>query len=82
MFSAQAASSRADGIRFKRKDHRTSPCGPAVKTLPYNARGMGSIPGQEAKIPHALWPKNQNTKQRRYYNKFNKGLRRTIDSQP
>ena len=62
MFSAQAASSRADGIRFKRKDHRTSPCGPAVKTLPYNARGMGSIPGQEAKIPHASWPKKKQPK--------------------
>ena len=65
MFSAQAASSRADGIRFKRKDHRTSPCGPAVKTLPYNARGMGSIPGQEAKIPHASWPKKKTTKKKK-----------------
>ena len=65
MFSAQAASSRADGIRFKRKDHRTSPCGPAVKTLPYNARGMGSIPGQEAKIPHASWPKKKQPKKKK-----------------
>ena len=33
--------------------------GPVVKTLPSNAGGVGSIPGQEAKIPHATWPKNQ-----------------------
>ena len=27
--------------------------GPVVKNLPYNAGDMGSIPGQEIKIPHA-----------------------------
>ena len=32
---------------------------------------VDSIPGQEAKIPHASWPKNQNIKQKQYYNKFN-----------
>ena len=26
---------------------------PVVKSLPWNAQGMGSIPGQEAKILHA-----------------------------
>ena len=26
------------------------PCGPVVKTLPFNARGAGFIPGQGAKI--------------------------------
>ena len=31
-----------------------------VKTLPSNAGGVGSIPGQGAKIPHASQPKNQN----------------------
>ena len=31
-----------------------------VKTLPYNAGGLGSIPGQGANIPHALQPKKQN----------------------
>ena len=30
-----------------------------VKTLPSNAGGAGSIPGQEAKIPHAS-QKNRN----------------------
>ena len=29
------------------------PGGPVVKTLPSSAGGAGSIPGQEAKIPHA-----------------------------
>ena len=28
-----------------------------------------------AKIPHALWPKNQNVKQKQYYNKFNKNFK-------
>ena len=43
-----------------------------VRILPSNATGSGSIPGQEAKIPHASWPKNQNIKQKQYCNKFNK----------
>ena len=33
------------------------PGGPAVKTLPSNAGGEGSIPGGGAQIPHASWPK-------------------------
>ena len=33
---------------------------------------MGSVPGQGAKIPHALQPKNQNIKQKQQCNKFNK----------
>ena len=46
-----------------------------VKTLPSNAGGVGSIPGQGAKIPHALPPKNQNIKQKQYCNKFNKDFK-------
>ena len=46
-----------------------------VKTLPSNAGGVGSIPGGGAKIPHALWPKNQNIKQKQYFNKFNKDFK-------
>ena len=30
-----------------------------------NAEGVGLILGQEAKIPHISWPKNQNVKQKR-----------------
>jgi len=33
-----------------------------VKTSPSSTRGAGSIPDQEAKIPHGSWPKNQNIK--------------------
>ena len=33
------------------------PGGPVVKTLPSNEGSVGWIPGEEAKIPHALWPK-------------------------
>ena len=30
------------------------PVGPMVKTLPSNAGGVGSIPGQGAKIPYLM----------------------------
>ena len=43
-----------------------------VKTLPSNVRGASLISGQEARIPHNLWPKNQNIKQKQYCSKFNK----------
>ena len=47
-----------------------------VKTLPSNAGGAGSIPGQGAKIPHASWPKNQNIKKKKQYcNKSNKDFK-------
>ena len=46
-----------------------------VKTLPSNAGVAGSIPGERAKIPHALQPKNQNTLQKQYCNKFNKDFK-------
>ena len=37
--------------------------------------GVGSIPGQGVKIPHASWPENQNIKQKQYCNKFNKDFK-------
>ena len=46
-----------------------------VKTSPSNAGTVGSIPGQGAKISHALWPKNQSIKQRQYCDKFNKDFK-------
>ena len=46
--------------------------GPVVKTSSSNTGGVGSIPGQGDKIPHALWPKSQNIKQKQYCNKCNK----------
>ena len=48
-------------------------CGsPGIQTSPFQGvreagwggRGSGSIPGQRAEIPYALWPKNQNIKNR------------------
>ena len=51
------------------------PGGPVVRTLPSNAGGAGSIPGQGAKIPRASGPKTQNIKQRQYCNKFNKDFK-------
>ena len=61
---------------FKTPQNRDFPSNPVVKTSPSNVRGGGSIPGQGAKIPHALWPKTQNIKkQKQYCNKFNKPLK-------
>ena len=37
--------------------------------------GVGSIPGQGVKIPHASWPENQNIKQKQYCSKFNTDLK-------
>ena len=47
-----------------------------VKTLPSTAGGAGSVPGWRAKIPHALWPKKQNIKQKQYCNKLNKEFKK------
>ena len=46
-----------------------------VKTLPSNTGGAGLIPGLGAKIPHALWPENQNIKKQKQCNKFNKDFK-------
>ena len=54
---------------------RDLPGGQVIKTSPSNAGGVGSIPGQGAKIPHALGPKNQNIKQKQYCNKINKDFK-------
>ena len=40
-------------------DLRDFPGGPVIKTSPSNARGMGSIPGQGAKISHSSQPKKK-----------------------
>ena len=45
-----------------------------VWTLPSNAEGTGSIPGQGVKIPHSSRPKDQNTEQKQCCNEFNKDL--------
>ena len=49
-------------IVFKENLNRGFPGGPVVKTSPPNLRGVGSISGQSAKIPHASQPKNQKRK--------------------
>ena len=48
------------------------PGGPVVKTSPFDAGSVGSIPGCELRsnMPHGQ--KNQNIKQKQYCNKFNK----------
>ena len=46
-----------------------------VKTSPSNAGGAGLITDWGAKIPHALWPKELDIKQKQYWNKFNKNFK-------
>ena len=45
----------------KDKRSRDFPGGPVIKTLPSNAGGVCLIPDQGAKIPHASWPKKNET---------------------
>ena len=47
------------------------PWRPVVKTSPFNAGSVGSIPGREVKILHASGLKNQDIRQKQYCNKFN-----------
>ena len=54
------------------KTYRDFLGGPVLKTLPSNTGSASSIPGQGTRIPHTLWPKSQNIKQKQYYSKFNK----------
>ena len=56
---------------------RDLPGSPLVKTSPSNAGGVGSIPDQGSKIPHASQPKNQNIKQKQWCNKFNKDFKKS-----
>ena len=55
--------------RFGLKLNQEFPGSLVVKTSPSNTGGVGSIPGQGAKIPHAS--KNQTIKHKKYCNKFN-----------
>ena len=51
------------------------PGGPVVKTSPSSTWSVGSMPGQGAEIPCALWSENQNIKQKQYCNQFNKDFK-------
>ena len=55
---------------------RDYPDSPLVRTSPSNAEGVGLIPGQGTKIPHASGPKNQNIKQKQCCNRFNKDFKK------
>ena len=46
-----------------------------LRPMPSNAGGVGSIPGQGTKIPHASGPKIQNIRQKQYCNKFDKDFK-------
>ena len=49
-------------IQLFKMVHRDFPGGPVVKILRFNAGDVGSIPGQGAKIPHALQAKKSKHK--------------------
>ena len=57
-------------VIFKIHSSKDFPGGPVVETPPFSSGYMVSVPDQGAKIPHAWRPKNQNIKQKQYYNKF------------
>ena len=50
-----------------------------VKTSPSNAGGASSIPGQGAKMSQG---QENKTKQKQYYNKFNKDLKKAPHQKP
>ena len=50
---------------------------PVVKTSPSNPGDVGSIPGQETKVPHASRPKKENIK---HCNKYNEDLQKWSSS--
>ena len=57
------------------------PGSPVVEISLYNGEGrggVGSIPVWGPRIPHASWSGNQNTEQKQYCNKFNKGKQRDV----
>ena len=49
--------SRSLPVRIPGEPYGDCPRGPVVRTSLSNAGGVGSIPGQGAKILHASWPK-------------------------
>ena len=44
------------------KTNRDSPSSPGVKASPSSAVGVGLIPGQGTKIPHASWQRQNKAK--------------------
>ena len=50
--------------------------GLVVESSPSSAGGVSSMPGQEARIPHASGPKKPNMKQKQHCNKFNKDFKK------
>ena len=45
-----------------------------AKASPSDDGGEDLISGGGVKIPHGLWPKNQNMKQKQFSNEFNKDV--------
>ena len=60
------------------KNGKELPCRSTDEDFTLQCRGLGSIPGWRAKIPHApvAKNKNKNIKQKQYCKKFNKDLKK------
>ena len=64
-----------DDLLSSTKHPRDLPGGPVAGISPATAGSAFSVPGWEARIPHASWPRDQTTEQRQCCNKFNKDLK-------
>lgn len=62
-------------LKWKKFSGGELPGRPVVKTPPFDVEGSGSISGRGAEIPLCLTAKIQNRKQKRYCNRFSKGLK-------
>ena len=52
--------------------HREFPGSPVVRTQRFHHWGdLGSIPGQETKIPQAMWEKRKRKKKKSMHRKYN-----------
>ena len=64
-----------DDLLSSTKHPRDLPGGPVAGISPATAGSAFSVPGWEARIPHASWQKDQTIEQRQCCNKFNKDLK-------
>ena len=73
--SEEGEADRLCGTDENLVEGRGCPGDPVVKTSTSSAGGIGSIPGKEAKIPHASRPTNWNVKQMQSCTRFNKDFK-------
>ena len=62
-------------LGFKENKYGNFPGSPVAKISPSNPEGLGLIPGQGAKIPHASGLRNQNIQQKKWVTNSMKTLK-------